>query len=167
MSHDFYESQAMKTAYVGKRAKDFNYLITAQAESVYRARGIVFPVVVSSTIYYLYRNGPAAMADIAKALEHPHQTIAQHAATLTKCGLIEKRADKNDRRRSLFYLTRRGKEQAQRLEDLSSEAAQVFGELFEELGIDVAAVLEAAQEALKSRPLIDRFPQADKFKNTA
>ena len=154
---DFYNSVEIKTAYVGKRAKDFNYLITAQAENVYRRCGIIFPVVASSTVAYLYRNGPAALADIAKALEHPHQTIAQHTESLTKARLAIKKPDPNDGRRSNFHLTAKGRDQAARLEMLSEEAANVFQELFDEIGLDLSDALEKAHKALKERPLEKRF----------
>ena len=155
--NDFYESETISKAYTAKKLLDNSYLILAQVASVYRHKGMVFPVICSSTLVCLDRNGPTSVTEIAKTLGHPHQTVAQHLRTLLKLEIIEKRADENDRRRTEYHLTHFGVEQAACLSKYNIDAALVFRGLDEDLGVDLGAILDASYAHLKRRTMSDRF----------
>jgi DNA-binding MarR family transcriptional regulator len=153
----FYNSDLIHKAYTGKKSLDFSYLVLAQVETVYRNKGMVFPVVTSSTLLYLSEQGSASLTEIAKALQFPHQVIAQRINSLSKLDLLEKHPDPNDKRRSEYHLTRKGKDQAARLAAYNIEAAAVFQSVFDDAGVDIGAALDSGCAALEEKTMAERF----------
>ena len=154
---DFYDSAIVRKAYTAKKLLDLAFLIQAQVTKVYARNGMVFPVSCSSTLLHLSKSGPASVTEVARALEHPHQTVAQHLATLSKLHIIGKRTDAADRRRTEYFLTEFGTAQASLLNQYNVEAAAVFEGLDTDIGADLGDLLDRAMAALNARPMDDRF----------
>ncbi|MDG1827501.1 MAG: MarR family transcriptional regulator [Henriciella sp.] len=153
----FYDSDTIKKAYTAKKLLDLAYLILDQVSTVYTQKGMIFPVICSSTLLFLSKRKPASVTEIARALEHPHQTVAQHLKTLDKLGIVQKRPDKTDKRRSEYHLTEVGKVQAQRLDEYNLQAADVFKSLDEDIGADLGKMLDTSIAALAAHTMEDRF----------
>lgn len=75
--------------------------------------------------------------------------------------MVRRSPSPTDRRRKTFHLTDEGRTEAERFERYCEEAAEVFRELYEEIGFDLAQVLEEATRALESRSLVRRFPYSE------
>jgi DNA-binding MarR family transcriptional regulator len=156
----FYTNETINKAYTAKKLLDLSYLIQQQAAAVYTAKGMVFPVICSSTLLRLAAGGPGSVTDIAQVLEHPHQTIAKHLATLEKLGIVGKQPDPQDRRRTEYHLTAFGQDQAALLHAYNREAAQVFSDLDAEISTDLSAALDTAITSLKGKSFAARFAGA-------
>lgn len=154
---DFYDNETIQKAYTAKKLLDLAYLILDQVAQVYSQKGMIFPVICSSTLMCLSKRGPASVTEIARVLKHPHQTVAQHLKTLTRLGIVEKRADENDKRRTEYILTTLGKGQAERLDNYNLQAADVFQTLDGDIEVDLGAILDVGTEALNRRTMTDRF----------
>lgn len=154
---DFRAELAADAAFTAKMALDFALLVSRQAESVYERKGITFPVTVSSTVLYLTGVNTASLVEIARALGHPHQLIAQRLKILLKLELIKCAPDPNDRRRTVYSLTKEGSRQSVRLRKYCGEAAKVFSDLSDEIGVDLLSALGAAVSSLQQTPLSRRF----------
>ncbi len=154
---DFYDSAIVRKAYTAKKLLDLAFLIQSQVTKVYTRNGMVFPVSCSSTLLHLGRRGPASVTEVARALRHPHQTVAQHLGTLGRLGLIGKRTDPADRRRTEYFLTDFGTSQARLLDRYNVEAATVFQGLDADIGADLGDLLDSAMAALDARPMDARF----------
>lgn len=154
---EFYDSAIVRKAYTAKKLLDLAFLIQSQVTKVYARNGMVFPVSCSSTLLHLSKSGPASVTEVARALQHPHQTVAQHLATLSKLNVIEKRTDPADRRRTEYFLTGFGTAQASLLHQYNLEAAAVFEGLDADIGADLGDLLDKAMAALDARPMDDRF----------
>ncbi len=161
MQKEFSDDESIANAFLGRRAADFANLLTAQAEVVYRARKMVFPVVTSSTLHYLWHNPNVSLASVSCALEQPHQVIGQRIASLTKLNLVQRSPDTKDRRRQLLKLTKEGIKQARLLEDYMVASQVAIHSLHDELGADLSCLLNEASAALKKRPFSDRFPASE------
>lgn len=158
----FREALEADAAFTGKMALDFAFLIAAQAEEVYKRKGICFPVTVSSTLLYLSRVNAASLLEISTALNHQHQLVAQRIKILLKLALIEASADPMDKRRTLYRLTKEGKHQGEILQDYCKEAADVFVDLSSEVGVNLLETLHQASVALQRNPLLERFTARSK-----
>lgn len=154
---DFYDSAIVRKAYTAKKLLDLAFLIQSQVTKVYVRKGMVFPVSCSSTLLHLNKEGPASVTEVARALQHPHQTVAQHLATLGKLRIVERRTDAADRRRTEYLLTEFGEAQADLLDHYNVEAASVFQGLNADIGADLGDILDKAMSALDDRPMDDRF----------
>jgi len=159
----FVNSETIRKAYLGKHAQNLVIRSSEQVQLVYQQRGITIPVGVSSVLQFLSQNNGSSLTDISKALKLPHQLVAQRTEKLSKLGLIQKHPDPKDKRRSEFQLTERGREQARRLIKCMEDTALVYGDLYDEIGCDLAQALLDAIKALERKPLTVRF--MEKFEN--
>jgi len=159
MNMTFINSEILQKAYLGKHAHDLLLKSSDQVAEVYKARGILIPVVVSSTMQFLSRRDNASLADISRALGLPHQLVAQRIQKLDRLGLVEKHPDPFDGRRFEYCLTDLGRDQASRLTRCMEDTAVIYNELYDEIGYDLAQLLLDAVQALERKPLITRFAE--------
>jgi DNA-binding MarR family transcriptional regulator len=113
------------------------------------------PVKSCSVIHYLNKSDDLSVTDLAKHLKQSHQLIKQKLPKLQELGLITKRDDENDKRRSTYHLTVAGRHQAQLLNTNSLNA--VYEHLSDEIGANLHQVLQDAINALKDKSLLTRF----------
>ncbi len=158
----FFDSNTTRKAYLGKHCLDLLTLSSDQAAEVYAQRGLAIPLEVSSTLQYLHRQGSLSVADIAKALNLPHQLASQRVEKLAKAKLVRRKADPNDKRRFQLLLTEKGREQAELLEQCMADIARIYEELFQEIGCDLSETLPAATAALQSVPIAERLARESK-----
>lgn len=144
-------------AYLGKLAQDLLLLSSNQVMEVYAQRGIDIPVEVSSTLNHLYNNDNVALANVAMALDIPHQLASQRIKKLLKLNLVKKQGDPNDMRRSVLTLTEKGQQQAILLIECMNDMAIIYDAVYQEIGCDLPEVLNSAINALKGKSLINRF----------
>ncbi|GGI73806.1 hypothetical protein GCM10007973_08300 [Polymorphobacter multimanifer] len=154
---DFYDNAIIQKAYTAKKLLDLAYLIQGQVTEVYAHKGMIFPVSCSSTLLCLGKRGPASVTEVARALAHPHQTVAQHLSTLGRLNIVATRTDETDRRRVEYILTDIGQTQAVYLNQYNVEAAEVFDRLNRDIGTDLGDVLDIAMAALSNKSMADRF----------
>lgn len=155
---EFKKSISQNRAFLAKRVFDLHLIIIEQAEDVYSKMGMIFPVTVSSVVLFLTTAKQASLSDISKALGQPHQLIAQRVKTLLKLGLIEGCQDENDKRKTLYHFTTKGKEQSELLDTYCIEAEIAFNDLSKELGLDFHQLLDRACKSLEETSFADRFP---------
>jgi DNA-binding MarR family transcriptional regulator len=148
-------------AFTPKAALDFAFLIEKQAEQVYGRFDIRFPVITSSTMHFIGLTKEASLADVAKALEIPHQLASQRIKLLLELEMIQSRADEQDKRRTLYSLTKLGKRQYILLEKYLESAEQVFQKLNEALGINLLDCLQEAKRAFIDSSLNERILSLD------
>lgn len=156
----FPKSEGARNAYLGKFAQDFLMKSSEQMKQVYHDRGIAIPVLLSSVLHFLAENEGASIADVSKGLNLQHQHVAQRVQKLLALELVTKHEDINDRRRTEYHLTGKGKGEARRLIQCMKDTAQIYEELFAEIECDLIAGLRAAIGSIEARPLTQRFNQA-------
>lgn len=157
----FIQSDIFYEAYLGKAIDNLYKTVMGQMDAVYKARGLTFPVSSSSTLHYLSYHEGATLAEISKSLNATHQLSTQKIKILSKLGLVERRADSNDKRCYKWYLTAEGKDQTARLETCMKDVKHIFVEYYEELGFNLREIISQSEGALLSYTMEQRFH--DKF----
>lgn len=137
-------------------------LITSQTDQLFEEKGVLVPSSCVSVMLYLLENKKASITELSEKLGYSHQLINQRLAILLEMTLISKTADPRDRRRSRITLTRRGANQARKLLELLPVTSQAFLALFDEVGIDLSAVITQAGKLLESNPLTNRVARTEK-----
>lgn len=153
----FTETHALKGAFVANRLSALVDLIALQGDSLLQDAGVSIPSRAVSCVLLVGDQGQVSAADIAKALDQPHQLATQRIEALIQLGLLKRMEDPEDGRRKILALTARGKDQYARLNVRLAEAEQAFLGLFAEIECDLPAVLERALQALRSTPLLQRI----------
>ena len=91
-------------SFIGKQADDLSILIREQIKPIYESLGIVVPVKSCSIIHYLNQFDELSITELARHLKQSHQLVKQKIPKLQTLGLIEKRDDSHDKRRSTYHL---------------------------------------------------------------
>lgn len=153
----FTETHALKGAFVANRLSALVDLIALQGDLLLQDAGISVPSRAVSCVLLVGDEGQVSAADIAKALQQPHQLATQRVEALIKLGLLKRIDDPEDGRRKILTLSTRGRDQYARLKLRLAEAEQAFNGLFAEIDCDLPAVVERAFQALRATPLLQRI----------
>lgn len=156
------EKQNLSESFIGKQAEDLSQLIGEQIKPLYVSLGIVVPVKSCSIIHALSQEQHASVTEIAKSLNQSHQLVKQKLPRLQKLELITTNADPDDKRKTLYQLTERGKVQAQLLRDHS--LTEVYSRLSSEVGADLYQILTAAIKGLRRTDLFTRYQELQNIK---
>lgn len=142
-------------SFIGKQAEDLSNLIRDQIKPLYESLGIIVPVKSCSIVYYLNKHNNLSVTELAKHLNQSHQLVKQKLPKLKQLEIITQQDDKNDKRRSTYNLTNKGKMQAQLL--LKNSLTKVYQRLSDEIGSDINKVLNDTISSLKQKDLLTRF----------
>lgn len=154
---NFRDEHALKGAFVSNKLLRLVDLIADQGDDLLREAEITVPARAVACTLFIGEKDQVSLADIAKALDEPHQLSAQRVEGLIRLGLLERRDDPKDRRRKVLRLTKNGKVQYQRLRVRLAEIEQAFNDLYAEIDHDLSAILDGAIDALRRTPLLERI----------
>jgi DNA-binding MarR family transcriptional regulator len=148
-------------AAIALRVKQLLDRMGDQLDPALKAGGVRIKSTTTGTVHYLFHAGPNSIAAIAAALRYSHQLATQRVNWLVKHGYARLEDDPEDRRRRRVLLTQAGRVEAENLQALLPRVEAAYATLFEELGVDLLAVLCSADEALAQTPLKARCERAN------
>lgn len=119
-------------------------------------QAIVAPVRTFSTMTLL-NHGALGVTEIAQALGITHAAVIKYIRTLSDLGLVERGRDKQNARRRPIFLTETGKAQAKLIDLYMRRIAEVYTQIFEEIGIDVYEGVRRMNDALDKRDFGQRM----------
>lgn len=157
VTKNFRDEHALNGAFLSNKLLRLVDLIALQGDDLLREAEITIPSRAVACTLFIGDKGQASLADIAKALDEPHQLTAQRVEGLIQLDLLERRDDPDDRRRKALTLTRKGKAQYQLLLVRLAEIERALSDLYAEIGFDLSEILETAIGALRRTPLLDRI----------
>lgn len=145
-----------ENAFLAMRLHRLRTLITEQSDRLFETAGLMVPSPCISVMLFLLEYSPASIRQVADGLGYSHQLINQRLVQLEQLQYVRRLDDVRDRRKCLITLTADGKNQAAIVRDYLPLASRAFGQLFAEIGVDLADALEAAETALDNDPLASR-----------
>jgi DNA-binding MarR family transcriptional regulator len=145
---------------LGSRLKRLSDEVLKQGEEVYGSLNIEFEPRWFAIVYLLKSEGrPLSITEIADRLGLTHPAVIKTARSMVKEGILTSRKDKNDARRHLVRLSRRGEAMVPVLEPVWEDFRAATKQLFEEIDVDVISVLEKLETGLARRSLGERIVQ--------
>ena len=153
----FTGTHVLKGAFVANPLGKLIDMIARQGDDLLADAGIIIPSRAVSCILLVGDRQQVSAADIAAALEQPHQLATQRIEVLIKLGVLERSVDPADRRRKTLSLTPKGEDQYHRLYRRLGEVEQAFAGLFKEIDNDLTVMVGRAMEALERTPLLARI----------
>lgn len=147
----------LRPAFVAHLASRLSDAICSETQVYADRLGIQAPSRTHSAMLFLDRHGAATLSEIAQTDGQSHQLLASRLAPLEQFGLIERFDDLTDRRRKPYRLTRAGKADAKLIQAAAVREAEAMQQLFAEMDHDLIAILEAAIERLRVKPLGERL----------
>lgn len=142
--------------FLGRLSETLSNLIEAQSADVFAANGLLIPVKSCSLMLTVEALEPASAIDLARALDCSHQLVLQKTPKLTELGMVVRVPCPDDRRRKLFSLTDRGREQLALFRSLEPRFVTAYNDLEAAIG-DIHTVLQTSIAALRQRPLEERM----------
>jgi DNA-binding MarR family transcriptional regulator len=145
--------QAFEPAFLGHAADRLNARIGEQTALILAGEGIKTPVSSASVMLFLELNGPATVADIARADGQSHQTVTARVLPLLRMKLVEKRPDPGDQRKVRMMLTQAGRADARKLRQICAALARAMKQLSAGSGIQLYRAISEAETELQRWPL--------------
>lgn len=150
------DSRLFGNAFVASQLDCVAELIVKQGEAILEDAGVEFPSRAVSAVLLIGEHGQISVADIADALDQPHQLVTQRIELLIEAGVVDRVPDPEDGRRKILQLTDKGSQQFDRLKLRLDEADKAFSALFKEIDCDLPAMCRRAFDALSHSPLLER-----------
>jgi DNA-binding MarR family transcriptional regulator len=148
-------------AFLGRQLDLLSSLIAAQSKNVFQQSGIEVPVKSCSTLFLLEEAGELSTADISRGLDTSHQLVKQKVSSLLKLDFIQTHDDKMDKRRKVFTLTNKGREQCDKLRNVLPVLSAVYEELYQEIGANLLSKCKEAVMQLEETTLLKRVEMAN------
>jgi DNA-binding MarR family transcriptional regulator len=145
------------TAFIARDLHKLRELITQQCDDVFRDENITAPSPAVSTLLYLADVKSCSIARLADDLDYSHQLVNQRLLQLSEMGFVERRADPRDRRRCLIRLTRKGKSEVQKMQEVLPKVSAVFDDIFSGMGVDLQSILREATRLLDAKPIQEQL----------
>lgn len=153
----YVDSHPRPAAFLANQLHRLVDMIAEQGDDLLVSAGLSLPSRAVSSVLLIGERGRISAADIAKELKQPHQLVTQRIEILIELGLVRRIDDPSDGRRKILTLTRKGKNELQRLGTCLRDAERVFLDLYQEIECDLSAVTLRAMEVLSSRSIVDRI----------
>jgi DNA-binding MarR family transcriptional regulator/GNAT superfamily N-acetyltransferase len=143
---------------LGSRLKRLSDDVLQQGEEVYEALNIQFEPRWFAIVYLLKsERRPLSITEIADNLGLTHPAVIKTVRSMVKKGIVTSRKDRNDARRHLVRLSRKGQAMLPVLEPVWEDFRAATRELFGEIDVDVISVIEKLEKGLARRSLGERI----------
>lgn len=151
------DTHPLRGAFLSNKLLRLVETIADQGAVLLGSAEIVIPPRAVSTVLMIGEVDDVTAADIASALDQPHQLATQRIGLLIELGLVTKRPHATDSRRKVLELTTKGRAQYNRMIEMLDHIRAAMDALYAELGCDLADMAAKAVKALQDRPLIERI----------
>ena len=149
----FFATSAAFAMRVGQLAT----IIYEQMDESLAAHGVKLPGYTTSIVQTLYHAGPQSISDLAARLQLSHQLASQRVQWLVRKGFAAVASGTEDRRVRIVKLTRAGRVEADKLQRFLPMMETAYGDLFDQIGVNLHDAVVRASAALTDRPLGTRF----------
>jgi DNA-binding MarR family transcriptional regulator len=150
------DTHRLRGAFVANLLGRLADIIVEQGEQLLLDAGIDFPSRSVSTVLMIGETGKISAADIAMALNQPHQLVTQRIELLLDMRIVKRVSDPKDGRRKILMLTVKGTRQFKQLQKRLALAERAFETLFEDIDCDLISAAERAMDALTSNTILQR-----------
>lgn len=128
-------------------------MIYDQMDGFLASRGVKLPGYTTSIVQTLYHAGPQSISDLATRLQLSHQLASQRVQWLVRAGFASVSSSSADRRVRIVKLTRAGRAEGDKLQQVLPVMESAYRELFDEIGVDLHDAVVRAAASLVERPL--------------
>ncbi|PXV59590.1 DNA-binding transcriptional regulator, MarR family [Dyella jiangningensis] len=141
---------------LGSRLKSLSDHFYAAVDEVYRTCGAGVESRWFPVLSFLWENGETTVSDVAQAIGQTHSAVSQLADKLVDAGLVCRKKDAQDGRRSLLALTDKGRADLSSLGPIWVAVRRGIVKSLGEEGLEaLLSALAATENALNERPVVE------------
>jgi DNA-binding MarR family transcriptional regulator/GNAT superfamily N-acetyltransferase len=160
---DFF-TQTGKMA-IGSRLRLLTDTITADAAEIYRLYNIDlqpkwFPV------FHVLGQGSFTITEIAEQIGHSHPSVSKIAAEMAQNGLIIEKRDKQDGRRNILSLSKKGRALSEKIKDQYADVTAAVEAISREARYDLWSALEEWEFLLGRKSLLQYVQEQKKLRES-
>jgi DNA-binding MarR family transcriptional regulator len=157
---DFIRGQG--PAYLAHLLRRLSDELVRGAEAWYPEVGVTAPPRTTSTLLALDEHGPLSVTAIASTLRQSHPLVINWIKLLQARGLVRTRTDKQDRRRTVVALTRKGADEVGRLRKALAGMAETSQTLMDDAAPGLFDALWRMEQACRHESFADRLRHASR-----
>ncbi|RDI98510.1 GNAT family N-acetyltransferase [Dyella solisilvae] len=141
---------------LGSRLKSLSDHFYGAVDEVYRACGAGVESRWFPVLRFLWEHGETTVSDVATAIGQTHSAVSQLADKLVEAGLVQRKKDVQDGRRSLLLLTEQGQAALAALGPIWVAVRRgIVRSLGEEGLTTLLTALAATEQSLRERPVVE------------
>lgn len=144
--------RALGEVALGSRFKMISDLLYSSVDSVYKDLGIEFQSRWFLFLYVLHENGEMGVTDIAKMIGQTHSAVSQTSNVLMKKDVIVACKDKQDERRRLLSLSKKGESLYTELLPIFDVIKKSMTQIILDANIDLINTISALETQLEKTP---------------
>ncbi|HET6431170.1 helix-turn-helix domain-containing GNAT family N-acetyltransferase [Dyella sp.] len=138
---------------LGSRLKALSDQFYAAADEVYRTLDAPIEARWLPVLRYLWETGPSTVTAVAEAIGQTHSAVSQLTDKLVRAGMVRRRRDAADRRRSVLTLTDKAHASLGGLGPIWCAVRRGVEVALEEQGTHLLDATAACERALAERPV--------------
>jgi DNA-binding MarR family transcriptional regulator len=138
---------------LGSRLKALSDHFYSAVDEVYQARGARIESRWMPVLRYLWDVGPSSVTEVAEAIGQTHSAVSQLTDKLVRAGMVRRRRDPADGRRTVLQLTDKANVALAELGPLWCAVRQGVSTSLGEHAARLLEALAACEEALQARPV--------------
>jgi DNA-binding MarR family transcriptional regulator/ribosomal protein S18 acetylase RimI-like enzyme len=140
---------------LGSRLKALSDQFYGAADDVYQACGTSIESRWFPVLRYLWEEGPTSVTEVADAIGQTHSAVSQLTDKLVKAGMVRRRRDNADGRRSVLVLTDKARRSLSELGPIWCAVRNGVTAVLGEHATHLLAAIAACEHALQERPIAD------------
>lgn len=142
---------------LGSRLKRLSERISQEVATIYEHEGITFEPRWFPVFHFLGKNGAASIVEIAKSIGVTHPAVNQIAKEMLNANLLSEVTDKDDKRKRLLTLSRKGQNVHRELSATWRLIRIAANEAIEESEHNLLKSIDAMEKTLDQSDLPARF----------
>jgi len=144
------------TLALASRLRQLSDALMQGVDRLYKEQKVIFHPRWFPVAYLLKQKSPMSVTEIAEAVGLTHPAVNQTAAQMTRHGLLLSRKDKNDERRRLLSLSKKGFQTVETLAPLWEIIQKCADELLQESGYDFLDAVTKIEKMLEKMNMYQR-----------
>jgi N-acetylglutamate synthase-like GNAT family acetyltransferase/DNA-binding MarR family transcriptional regulator len=145
---------------IASRLKQLTEVLTKDMARVYKELQVDFEPRWFTFVHLLKNEGQLSLTEISRRLNQTHVAANQVANALEKAKLIETGRDRNDNRKRLLKLSKKGQKLVESLEPVWKGVEHAIDGLLSETGSDLFEEIEKIEKALYQRSIYHRIRES-------
>jgi DNA-binding MarR family transcriptional regulator/predicted GNAT family N-acyltransferase len=138
---------------LGSRLKALSDHFYGAADEVYRALDAPIESRWLPVLRYLWDTGPSTVTDVANAIGQTHSAVSQLTGKLVRAGMVRRRRDPADGRRTVLVLTDKAQHSLAGLGPIWCAVRRGVDVSLQEHAAHLLEAIEACERALQDRPV--------------
>jgi DNA-binding MarR family transcriptional regulator/ribosomal protein S18 acetylase RimI-like enzyme len=138
---------------LGSRLKSLSDHFYSAVDEVYQARGARIESRWMPVLRYLWDAGPSSVTEVADAIGQTHSAVSQLTDKLVRAGMVKRRRDAADGRRTVLTLTGKAQDALAELGPLWCAVTRGISAALGEHATQLLDTLAACEQALQERPV--------------